>query len=167
MGNSKEYCRILHLAEEHKARSKSRGNFKDMSKMQSNGGTLELALNSSGLDVGGSVARVAGCSAWSNINSINGWFIYPGFWMGHVIHTRHWAVRATPLVCLKVIRVWLYKLQTGQLRCCYRPRLKGGWGVGWCCLCLHSCHVALMSHSDCPARDTLQHVVSGPLIMRL
>jgi len=41
-----------------------------MSKMQINGGTLELGLNSLGLDVVGSVARVAGYSVWSNINSI-------------------------------------------------------------------------------------------------
>ena len=71
MGNNKDYCRTLHLTEEHKARSESTENCKDMSKMQSNGGTLELALNSLGLDVVGSIGRVAGCSAWSNINSIN------------------------------------------------------------------------------------------------
>lgn len=163
MGNNKDYSRTLHLTEEHRARSESTGNFKDMSKMQSNGGTLELALNSLGLGDVGSIARVAGYSAWSNIKSSNRWCIYPGFRMDHVIHTWHWAVRATTLVCLKVIRAWLYELR----RYCYMPWLKGGWGVGRCCLCLHSCHVALMSRSDCPVRDTLQHVVSGPVIMRL
>lgn len=138
-----------------------------MSKMLSSGGTLELALNSLGFGAVGSVARVAGCSAWSSINSTNRWCIYPGFWTGHVIHSQHWAVRATPLAFLKVVRVWLHELQTGQCRCCSMPWLKGGWGLGGWCFCLHSCHVDLMSHSDCPVSNTLQHVVSGPLVTRL
>lgn len=89
MENKKNYCRILHPTEEHKAKPGRTGSFKGMSKMLPNGGTLELALNSLGFGAVGSVARVAGCSAWTSINSINRWCIYPGFWMAHVIHSQH------------------------------------------------------------------------------
>lgn len=125
-GNNQNFCRIHHPTEEHEARSESTD--KGMFKMQSNGGSLELGLNSLSSDVG-STARVAECSAWSNINSINRWCIYPVFWVGHVIHTQHGAVGATSQVCVKVIRVTLWAavraeqilfraLPLRRVRCC-------------------------------------------------
>jgi len=134
---------------------KNTDNFKYMSKMQSNGVTLELALSSLGSQVVGSPPRTAGYSSWYN-HSINRWHLCQSFLDGSSSTPRA-AVPATPLVCLKVTRVWLCKMQKRQHS---RPWLKGGW-VGGCCLCLHSCHVALMSHSDCPEWETLQHVVSA------
>lgn len=166
MRNNKDSCRILHPTEEHQARSESTGNFKDMSKMQSNGGTLELALNSGGLDVVSSIARVAGGSVWSNVNSINRWCIYSGFWMDHVIHTGHWAVKSYTPSLFKgresaTVRAADWAAQI-LLHASTQRRVRSGR-----MLFVFAFKPCSSNEWLCPARATLQHVVSGPDIMRL
>lgn len=135
---------------------KSTDSFKYMSKMQSSGGALELALHSLGSQVVGSPPRAAGCSSLYNC-SINRWCMCQSFLDGSS-STPSASVPATPPIYLKVTRVWLHKMQKGSALGPGSKEAESGRMLFVFAFMPCSSNESLWLSR---VRDTLQHVVSA------